>query len=94
MAYSVFDAGRHVKPREKRRKGNRLDIVRQFFRILKKLRFGCTIEEIVRDESMSRRTVYRWIAMVDELFGLERIVSPVGRGWMYRVNRDKIRERF
>jgi len=93
MNDSVFDAGRHVKPR-KRVKGNRLDIVRQFFRILKKLRYGTTIKEIMRDESMSRRTVYRWVGMVDELFGVERTADGPGQSWKYRVNRDSIRERF
>lgn len=88
----IFETGPRPLRKSKRRKGDRLDIVRQFFRILRKLKFGCTIEEIQRDEVMSRRTVHRWLSMVDELFGLEKYASGPGQTWVYRVSRDKIRE--
>lgn len=93
-AYSVFEAGRRVEI-HKKRKGSRLDIVRQFFRILKKLRFGTTVAEIARDESMSIRTAYRWLQMASELFGeLYKTADGPGRTWKYRLSRERITERI
>jgi len=92
MAEKIFEVGRRV---EKRGKEGRLGIVKQFFRILRKLKFGTTIMELAEDEGMSRRTVHRWLVVIDGLFGLEKIVSDRhGGNWIYRINREKIREKF
>ena len=93
MAQKLFEVGRRVQP-NKRRKGSRLDIVRQFFHLLRQLRFGCTIEEMCRDQTMSRRTVHRWLSLVDELFGLVKTADGPGQSWKYTISREKIKERF
>lgn len=92
MVERIYEVGGRV---EKRRKEGRLGIVKQFVRILRKLRFGTTINELMRDENMSRRTVHRWIEVVDKLFGVEKIPSNrVGANWVYRVDRERVKERI
>jgi hypothetical protein len=86
--------GKTVKP-DGGKRNNTLDCIRTFMAVLRMLKYGTTIIEISRNLHMGRRQVHRWLNIVDEVFGIERI--PGGRpiaNWMYRINRDKIRERF
>jgi hypothetical protein len=72
-----------------------VECIRTFMAVLRMLKYGTTIIEISRNLHMGRRQVHRWLNVVDEVFGIERI--PGGRpiaNWMYRINRDKIKERF
>jgi hypothetical protein len=88
---------KEASERQPERKGHRrsVECIRTFMGILRMLKYGTTIIEISRNLHMGRRQVHRWLNIVDEVFGIERI--PGGRpiaNWMYRINRDKIRERF
>lgn len=71
-----------------------VECIKTFITVLRTLKFGATIPEIEDRTGLGRRQVIRWIGIVEDVFGeVERTVPRKGK-WFYRLDRDKIREKF
>lgn len=72
-----------------------VEVIHKFIRVVKALKFGATIAEIEDATGLGRRQVLRWIEVVEKVFGEVQRTVPGGKGpWFYKLDRDKIREKF
>jgi hypothetical protein len=70
-------------------------VIQTFLKVLRCLKHGTTVYEIGVVTGMGPRQIHRWLNTIEKIFGLERIPSSAQHGnWMYRVDREKIREKF